>query len=222
MTEVHAETTDLKSQYAAQVTADLERNAKEQERLGAELAALQDQLLALQHDQALLESMRQALGGHTAAPADGTEPPSEAEPVAVPRQATAPKRERQQKKSGTTTRSKAKKSDTAAAAPADAAQPTLGELIRRHLADQPEPRSTAEITSALGDTHPDRGVKATVVRTTVEGLVAKGIVERTKQGPSVFYTTTAGHQNGAAAVIEPDTESDTGPDTESHGENADS
>jgi hypothetical protein len=30
-----------------------------------------------------------------------------------------------------------------------------------------------------------------VVRTTIEGLVAKGQVQRTKQGSSVFYTTAA-------------------------------
>ncbi|MFV5997980.1 hypothetical protein ACNPQM_37810, partial [Streptomyces sp. NPDC056231] len=48
---------------------------------------------------------------------------------------------------------------------------------------------------ALAQAHPDRGVKTTVVRTTLEGLVAKSQAQRTKQGSSVFYT--------AADVSEP-------------------
>jgi hypothetical protein len=70
-----------------------------------------------------------------------------------------------------------------------AAKPTLVELIRGHLEKQNEPRSAAEITTALTQAHPDRSVKTTVVRTTLEGLVAKSHAHRTKQGSSVFYTT---------------------------------
>ncbi|PAK21819.1 hypothetical protein CJD44_39705, partial [Streptomyces sp. alain-838] len=54
--------TELASQYSVQVTDDLERNIKEQERIGAEITALQQQLAALQHDHALLVNMQQALG----------------------------------------------------------------------------------------------------------------------------------------------------------------
>ncbi len=53
--------TDLTSQYVAQVANDLERNAKEQERVGAEIAELQGQLAALRRDRALLVKMQQAL-----------------------------------------------------------------------------------------------------------------------------------------------------------------
>lgn len=73
---------------------------------------------------------------------------------------------------------------------AKAAQPTLVELIRRHLAEQSEPRSAAEIATALDQAHPDRTVKTTVVRTTLENLVAKSHAQRTKQGTSVYYTAT--------------------------------
>ena len=34
---------------------------------------------------------------------------------------------------------------------------------------------------------PDRGIKNTVVRTTLENLVARGQAQRTKQGSSVYY-----------------------------------
>jgi hypothetical protein len=98
---------------------------------------------------------------------------------------------------------------TAKATAAKAAQPTLVDLIRRHLADQSEPRSTAEIAAALGQAHPDRTIKTTVVRTTVEGLVAKSHAQRTKQGSSVYYTTTGTPETVATATapaaVQPET-----------------
>jgi len=48
-----------------------------------------------------------------------------------------------------------------------------------------------QITTALTQAHPDRTIKTTVVRTTLENLVAKSRVHRTKQGSSVFYTAAA-------------------------------
>lgn len=65
----------------------------------------------------------------------------------------------------------------------------LVELVRQHLAEQTEPRSAAEIAASLGRVHPERVVKTTVVRSTLEGLVARNQAQRTKQGTSVFYTT---------------------------------
>ncbi|MFE0181158.1 hypothetical protein [Streptomyces olivaceus] len=67
-------------------------------------------------------------------------------------------------------------------------RPTLVELVRHHLVGQSEPRSAAEVTTALGETHPERTVKTTVVRTTLEGLVARNQAQRSKQGTSVYYT----------------------------------
>ncbi|MYR46108.1 hypothetical protein [Streptomyces sp. SID5910] len=83
-------------------------------------------------------------------------------------------------------------SSSSASSPAAAkpAQPTLVELVRRHLSEQKEPRSAAEVTTALGQAHSDRTIKTTVVRTTLEGLVAKNQAQRTKQGTSVYYTAT--------------------------------
>lgn len=194
MTDVSAETTDLKAQYAAQVEADVQRNAEQQERINAELAALQDQLHALQRDRALLESMQQALTGHSRPATDGaSEQPGEASATPLPRQSR-----RNKKSQGSPKSTKEARKNAAAGTPDKAAgPPTLGELIRGHLTAQPEPRSAAEITTALTQAHPDRTVKATVVRTTVEGLVAKGRVERSKQGNSVFYSAVT-ESNGSA------------------------
>ncbi|MFC8083472.1 hypothetical protein [Streptomyces sp. NPDC057340] len=256
--------TELASQYSLQVTDDLERNVKEQERVSAEITALQQQLAALQHDHALLVNMQQALGitSPPSQPAPAPEPAAATEAVAVPaprggagtrsaapkstrskKATTAPKRAAAPKrgakaatkptakkatKSATTTtatgttgkapaetaaktaeKTAEKTADkapaktaaktagkttgkTAAKKPAarDAGRPTLVELVREHLAAQREPRSAAEVTTALSEAHSGRTVKTTVVRTTLEGLVAKNQAQRTKQGTSVYYTAT--------------------------------
>ncbi|WP_226484383.1 BlaI/MecI/CopY family transcriptional regulator [Streptomyces parvulus] len=229
--------TQLASQYSVQVTDDLERNVKEQERVSAELTALQQQLAALQHDHALLVNVQQALGitapEHPAAAA--TVPaPRESAPTApaapasrgrsrakkaapAPKRAAAPKPAAKQAAKSPATKGTAKpaakltgkpatkqasKATTKPAtkpaakpaakkAPAQAAaQPTLVELVRTHLVEANEPRSAAEVTTALGKAHAERNVKTTVVRTTLEGLVAKNQAQRSKQGSSVYYTAT--------------------------------
>ncbi|MFF4273422.1 hypothetical protein [Streptomyces sp. NPDC001536] len=180
MSENAIASTELTSQYTAQVTNDLERNLKEQERVQQEIAALQQQLATLQHDHAVLVNMHQALGL--------TPPTAEAEqsPAPAPRKKTGTRRPAPSKKGATP---KASRSATTKAE-AKTAEPTLVSLIRDHLAAQSEPRSTAEIADAMGQAHPDRGIKPTVVRTTLEALVAKGTVQRVKQGSSVYYTTS--------------------------------
>ncbi|WP_395570613.1 hypothetical protein [Streptomyces sp. BK79] len=257
--------TELASQYSVQVSDDLERNVKEQERVSAEITALQQQLAALQHDHALLVNMQQALGlaPAPALQATAAQPAADAATVPAPRggaatEADAGKRSRSRKTTGASKRAAAPKSgarqaskaatkpttakpagkpattkpaDKAAAkspsakapaakspaadapaakAPAKAAgkpaakkastrsasarqataQPTLVELVRAHLGEQSEPRSAAEVATALGAAHPGRNVKTTVVRTTLEGLVAKNQAQRSKQGTSVYYTAT--------------------------------
>ncbi|MFG2276086.1 hypothetical protein ACGFNY_40795 [Streptomyces chartreusis] len=188
MPETTAPTTELTSQYVAQVTGDLERNVKEQERLSAEIASLREQLAAVQHDHTVLVNVQQALGV-TEAP---VQPAPEAESAAVPspRQKTGAARGRKKagKSTGAPKKATPKKPVAKSAEAAKAAQPTLVELIRRHLVGLEEPRSAAEISAALGQAHPERQFADKVVRVTLEGLVAKSQAERTKQGRSVFYT----------------------------------
>ncbi|WP_328842818.1 hypothetical protein [Streptomyces sp. NBC_00258] len=197
MSGSQASGTELTSQYVTQITGDLERNTKEQERIGAEVDALQEQLRALQHDHTVLVNMQQALGS--------VGPAAEAAAKAassVPRQAAEPKQSKS-KKTAAAGASKAASKKTAAkvssakASKADG-RPSLVELIRNHLKQQNEPRSAAEISSALTQAHPDRTIKTTVVRTTVEGLVAKSHAHRTKQGSSVFYTAATAPQSTEA------------------------
>ncbi|MEU9228843.1 hypothetical protein AB0D40_31290 [Streptomyces massasporeus] len=274
MPETSAPATGLASQYITRVSGDLESNIKEQERVGAEIAVLQERLATLQHDHGVLLTMQQALG--VSAPPAKPETRSE---TGTSARVVSPRR----KKTSTTTGAKPKagasaateprtgltaatkaKTDAAAEAPkpktntatdgaqpkagrpgvppvrtaggksasgapggksasraaagksasraaagksasgapggksasgaaggAKASQPTLVELIRRHLAEQKEPRSAAEISAALGQARPGRAVSPKVVRITLEGLVARGQAERSKQGRSVFYVATA-------------------------------
>ncbi|MFJ1562218.1 hypothetical protein [Streptomyces mirabilis] len=189
--------TELTSQYIAQVTGDLEHNTKEQERIGQEIEALQEQLHALQNDHTVLVKIQQALGGaNPAAEADPATAPS------VPHQASAEPKQSKPKKASATSAKTASKKPAAKAPSAKAStaatKPTLVDLIRGHLEQESEPRSAAEITTALTQTHPERSVKTTVVRTTLEGLVAKSHAHRTKQGSSVFYTTAAASEPAAA------------------------
>ncbi|MFE4956175.1 hypothetical protein ACFRCW_19230 [Streptomyces sp. NPDC056653] len=206
MSEIQAHATGLTSQYIAQVTGDLERNVKEQERISAEIEALQEQLGALQNDHSVLVSMREALGGANAADeADTTAAPTV---PTVPRQATAePRQSKPKKAAATSAKATASKKSPAKApsakvssakAPTTDTKPTLVNLIRGHLEQQSEPRSATEISAALTQAHPHRGVKTTVVRTTLEGLVAKSQAQRTKQGASVLYTAAAASEPAAA------------------------
>ncbi|MFJ7966533.1 hypothetical protein [Streptomyces sp. NPDC096324] len=195
MPDTTTTSTELTSQYTAQVVADLERNAKEQERIGAEMEALQEQLNALRHDHSVLTNLRQALGATAAPVGTGPEPTAAA---SVPRQ-KAPAKSAEGKRARVR-KSDSKKADSgkATAARASAAkrptakdtstQPTLIELIRRYLTEQREPRSAAEVSTALVQTHPERRIQTNVVRTTLENLVAKSHAHRAKQGTSVFYT----------------------------------
>jgi hypothetical protein len=204
MTETPSETNDLKAQYTAQVAADLERNAKEQERLRAEIDALQEQLQGMQQDQSVLVNMQQALGVVT------PEAASVAEEVAtpsVPRQkaATTPgtgKRTRAKKATPPQDGKQTKKPAAAKTTAPKKTQPTLVELIRRHLATQSEPRSAAEVATALTQAHPDRRIQTNVVRTTLEGLVAKSNAQRTRQGSSVYYTAPDAQEPTASPQAE--------------------
>lgn len=191
MSESTTAATGLTSQYIAQVAGDLKSNFKEQERIGAEIAALQEQLTALQQDHSVLVNVQQALGV-THEP-DGPSAAAEGAAVSSPQQKTeaaSPSKRRTRKTTAVreTTAKKPAAHKPTPKASTTADRLTLVELIRRHLAEQNEPRSAAEISTALSQAHPERNIKTKVVRVTTEGLVAKSQAQRTKQGASVFYT----------------------------------
>ncbi|MCI3935416.1 hypothetical protein [Streptomyces sp. AN091965] len=200
MSDALATPTGLESHYAAQLAADLERNATEQERIGTEVQSLQEQLRALQRDRELLLKMQQLLDDGAAASVRQAAATRKAR-VPAPRE-TAPRAKRTAPKKAAAAKAKPQPK------PKPAEGPTLIELVRTHLGQQSEPRSAAEVTTALTQGHPDRTIKTTVVRTTLEKLVAKGQAQRTRQQNSVFYSTpdapeqTKGADDGAATAAE--------------------
>jgi cell division septum initiation protein DivIVA len=184
-----ADNATLKSQYLAQIQADLERTAKEKERIANELAVLQEQLASLEQDHALLVGVQQALAGQSSAPSQNTGP---AEAPEVP-QATVPT-PRKPKAAPRTPRQATRKTKTTAGHSTGTSSPapasTLVGLVVADLTGRSEPRSAAEVTTALAQAHPDRKIQNTVVRNTLEALVAKGQALRSKQGRSVYYSAT--------------------------------
>ncbi|MFD5539853.1 hypothetical protein ACFWIJ_19065 [Streptomyces sp. NPDC127079] len=269
--------TELASQYGERIQRDLDLNAAEQERLGAEIAALEGQLRELRENRVVLERLRQALApqagatapdaaegavAHEANEADeadqvdesassseGVEPTgasgsdrsadapasasagdakaAEVTVAVVPRQKTgsassgAADSGSGKASSGTTGRGKAgsgkagprkasprkassRKAKTEEATPAEApaaeatpaeAKPSLVDAVRTYLAQQREPRSAVEVAEAIRSGQPGRTIKTTVIRTTLESLVARNLAQRSKQGRSVFYTSTAAAQD---------------------------
>jgi hypothetical protein len=82
-----------------------------------------------------------------------------------------------------------------------AAGPSLRELAREVLEHHSEPRSAAEITKELQAAHPERTLTVQLVRNALEKLVATSAAERSKQGSSVYYTSSR-----PSAATTPDTE----------------
>ncbi|GHH73190.1 hypothetical protein GCM10018793_11440 [Streptomyces sulfonofaciens] len=206
MPDKASDNTNLKTQYAEQVATDLENNTKEQERIGAEISALQSHLGELERDHTLLVSMQQTLAsGPTDTPADtptgdtaSSDAPSKArlpharrskdgaEEKGAKGAGAGAGRQSTNAKAGGQAKPAAKEAEKE---PADRkGTPTLREVVSALLAAHDEPRSAAEVTSALEAAHPERKVSPTVVRNTLEALVAKGQAHRSKQQKSVFYS----------------------------------
>ncbi|MFF4837969.1 hypothetical protein [Streptomyces sp. NPDC001315] len=161
MPDASLTTTELLTHYSSQLTQDLERNVQEQDQVRNEIQALQARLLTLQHDHTVLATMQQALESGIPLQQVPTSSPSQGYDLPAVSAAGATRRRQQ--------------------------SPTLVALIRAYLAEQSEPCSAAEVATALSEAHPDRVIKTTVVRTTLEGLVARSSAQRLKQGHSVFY-----------------------------------
>ncbi|MFF4309953.1 hypothetical protein ACWCY6_39085 [Streptomyces sp. 900105755] len=185
--------TELASEYSARIARDLEINAQEQDRLATEIAALEEQLRAVRENRAVLERLQQALTPQAPASASAPSSVPASAPSSVP--ASAPG-------------SAAADVDTDAVVPHQRTEPapnrrtvpkqgppepkpSLVEAVHAYLAEQREPRSATDVAEAIRAAQPGRTIKTTVIRTTLENLVARNRVRRTKQGRAVFYTLSA-------------------------------
>ncbi|SEG85311.1 hypothetical protein SAMN05216223_11633 [Actinacidiphila yanglinensis] len=183
-----ADNATLKSQYLAKVEADLEHNAKEREHIAADLASLQEQLTHLEQDHALLLGVQHTLTSATPDSAQDTEPAD----ASADMPATTVPRARKSKAVPRTPKASAGKktaSNTGTRKSSSSGVPTLVELVTADLlTEHSEPRSAAEVTTSLAQTHSDRKIQTTVVRNALEALVAKGQALRSKQGRAVYYS----------------------------------
>ncbi|MCM3298355.1 hypothetical protein ACFW2V_41025 [Streptomyces sp. NPDC058947] len=156
-----------------QAASDLEENRRQQQDLTARLDTLRQEerlllnILSLAEDSPMVPEQAQ-----------GEEASSHVPSGSPVNQATAPRPER----SGT------KRSGSGARRPGKQHRPLLKDLLLDILKGYDEPRHAAELRDELVSKHPDRIPTPQVVRNTLESLVAKGLIERHKQGRSVMYT----------------------------------
>ncbi|WP_030720029.1 hypothetical protein [Streptomyces griseus] len=166
--------------YAQRVADDLSANRSEQERVRSELARLQDELVRLEDSEQVLTKMQELLGG---TPKQAAKQRKSRKGAAVP----AARSSNGKKAAAAAGRKASKKT----ALPKKAGEPTWLELTTAYLGGQSEPRSAAEVAASLTEAHPERAVQVAVVRNSLEQGVAQGVLERSKQGRSVFYSPTA-------------------------------
>lgn len=167
--------------YAQRVADDLSANRGEQERVRSELARLQEELVRLEESEQVLTKMQDVLGG---APKQAAKQGKGRKTAAVPA-ARRSNTKAAAGKSGDASGRKAAKKSASIKKPAEA---TWLELTTACLGGQNEPRSAAEVSASLTEAHPERAVQVTVVRNALEQGVAQGLLERSKQGRSVFYS----------------------------------
>ncbi|MFJ7969010.1 hypothetical protein [Streptomyces sp. NPDC096324] len=212
----------IQDRYAQQLATDLEANRAQQ-------ALLAERLQHLRADEAFLVGLQSSVPARqdtpdvtdTAAPV----PPAAQDATAVPSPRIAAASASDQSAKKAVPRRAAKKTavkktaekvpkKTAEKAPQPTSgQPPLGALLQQILADQSEPRTAAELVIALEQEHPERVRDVNTVRNTVERLVAKSFAERSKQGSTVYYTSTQNAGRGAA-------ETDAAPSSDSEGADA--
>ncbi|GAA2984011.1 MULTISPECIES: hypothetical protein [Streptomyces] len=190
----HLPATSVTADYAQRVSDDLSANRSEQERVRAELARLQDELVRLEESEQVLTKMQEVLGGTAKRVAKQSKGRKTAAAPAPRRSgsktaaAPAPRRSGSKTAAGESAAAPGRRTPKKAASPKKVGEPTWLELTTSYLGGQSEPKSAAEVAASLTEAHPERTVQVTVVRNTLEQGVAQGLLERSKQGRSVFYS----------------------------------
>ncbi|MER6077871.1 BlaI/MecI/CopY family transcriptional regulator [Streptomyces sp. NPDC001833] len=176
----------LRTRYVEQAASDLEENRRRQRELTEKIAVLQQ-------EEALLIDIL-SLAERYEGLSDASRLPDTTESESVPGQGrhasgAAPRAPggAPGRASGTAIRRKAR-GTTRSGAEEKSRHPLLGDILMDLLHGHDEPRLAREIRDELLEKHPDRTPTPQVVRNTLESLVAKGRVRRTRQQRSVMYT----------------------------------
>ncbi|WP_331728413.1 BlaI/MecI/CopY family transcriptional regulator [Streptomyces sp. NBC_01176] len=165
----------IRSRYMEQAASDLQDNHRQQNEL-------QRQLEALRQEEKLLLDILNLAEHSTTVPeqARATEPEKAPSTDAKGKSPRHPRAVR-------AARRESSRKDKAPRGRA-ARRPLLGDLLLDLLKKHDKPRLAQELREELIEAHPDRVPTPQVVRNTLEGLVAKGLVQRHKQDRSVMYT----------------------------------
>ncbi|MFE9859167.1 hypothetical protein [Streptomyces sp. NPDC005780] len=174
----------ITADYAQRVADDLSANRGEQERVRSELDRLQDELVRLEESEQVLTKMQDVLGG---APKQAAKQGKSRRTAAVP----AARRSNAKAAAGKSGAAGGRKVPKKSASTKQPGEATWLELTTAYLGGQAEPKSAAEVSASLTEAHPERAVQVTVVRNALEQGVAQGLLERSKQGRSVFYSPAA-------------------------------
>ncbi|WP_331725928.1 hypothetical protein [Streptomyces sp. NBC_00470] len=212
-----AKKTPIQDDYVQRFTDDLANTRKEQEEVTAQISGLRERLEQLRTDEAWLTQVLQgmpAAGGSTKVPAPAQPASGETTAAAVPDQVEPARETPTPAKSGATPgqskkstgKSPVKKTATAKTAtkpipaPTGAAKkttakakPALHELVLKILLAAPgEPHVTSEVHKKVTKEHPERNASGQMVRNSLDTLVKRKLVEKTKQKSSAMYTAHPG------------------------------
>ncbi|MFD4030695.1 hypothetical protein ACFWVP_09185 [Streptomyces sp. NPDC058637] len=190
---------DISANYAQRISDDLSANRGEQERVRAELDRLQDELISLETGEQVLVKMREVLDSSASAA-----PTSSKTAVSVPSARRRKAKPSLRKAAGGTVAPSPNSPDTNDTNDTrkEPGRPTWRELVTEYLSGQREPKSSTEVTAALTEAYPQRQVQVTVVRNTLEQGVAHGLMERHRQGRSVFYSSVSAASVGSSQEAE--------------------
>ncbi|MFF8265029.1 hypothetical protein [Streptomyces virginiae] len=182
--------TRVQDDYAQQIASDLSANQAAQEQARTQLQRLQEELGQLEESEKVLLKMQGALG-ISAKPASAQAARRGTKRTAVPsaRISTGDAKKASKPKATVAAKApRARKAVSETEAKREASNPSWLELVTAALTGQSEPKSAAEVTGSVIAAHPERKVQAAVIRNTLEQGVARGLLERSKQGRSVYYT----------------------------------
>lgn len=191
---------NVQAEYAQKVAGDLATNQSEQDRVRAELARLQEELFQLEGSEQVLVKMQAALGVSSTPKAKPGRKAARIPATRSPKNKGAAEKGAHAPKTDAKPAGRGDKTAKNAGSERGASEPTWIELIGSYLARQNEPKSSAEIAAAVATEHPQREVQVTVVRNTLELGVARGLVERHKQGRSVYYQSAPTGEETAESI----------------------
>ncbi|MEU6346254.1 BlaI/MecI/CopY family transcriptional regulator [Streptomyces sp. NPDC046977] len=188
----------IQVEYIRRLDDDLARNSTAQAEAQDAIQSWQERLAELEQEAAWLLGLKSTVAGQPTSPdtrqsidtmpaassntATAAEGAAE-QAVPAPRRARGPRSNGTEKKATTARRPAARKPRTTASG-----APTLNTLVLEVLQQHHQPRTAAEVTAELAEAHPERKAGNPVVRNSLEQLVAKSRVARTRQGRAVFYT----------------------------------